>query len=246
MNPRRFGIGVALIVAAGLAIWLSKTPSDDPGLDSKLAVSEVSTPAELSISIDADMLESVLKLRRSVDAGDEPPEKSIGEVDQEYLNKHFVLPQDLESDRGIAGCVVVEVAVGDDLCWDEYGYHPYLQYDYATLTSLAPTDPVASAALAMMLRHEKPEASLYYAMQASNQTNKSGPLVRYVTDSGVRTGDVEKLLDLYAIALYAQEAGWDRPISEQFVNWLINAGLSEAEINERMNNRRIDASLEKL
>lgn len=204
-------------------------------------VTEVAQTREMTVEIDPSFLEPSEPKKPAED-------HEYYEVDgkwypvnnQAFQDRTFVLPRVFATDDG--KCVPIEMPVGNSRCWEEYGFNPYFQYDLDVLTSTAASDAQASAVLALMYRYEDPERSLFYALQATRLSDKPGPLYRYIQAVETNT-EIDHLLDLYAVALYAENAGFELPISDQYRYWLRGEGLTDAEIDERMIDRRVVASL---
>lgn len=127
-----------------------------------------------------------------------------------------------------------DVEHGRAICWNRWGYEPYLSYDLPALQSMADSDPVAAAALA--LRLEDPEASLYYAIRATRLADKPGPLVRYLTmhanASGQHAG--ASLLRRYALALMVDDMGYPYRYSVGLAQELERAEIPQEEIDRAL------------
>ncbi len=96
-------------------------------------------------------------------------------------------------------CQYIENADGGSLCWDDYGFHPYLTMPVEDLRIIGDTDPAAAEALSILLPRDARDERMFYALQASYLSGKSGPLHRFATLMPASTNDLEARLDRYAL-----------------------------------------------
>lgn len=132
-------------------------------------------------------------------------------------------------------CDRQDVEYGRSVCWNRWSYEPYFTYELATLQSMAESDPVAAATLA--IRMEDEEARLYYAVRATRLSGKPGPLVRYLTmhaDASAPQGAGDALLRRYALALIVDEMGYPYRYSVGLANDLERAEIPREEIESSL------------
>ena len=237
-------VAIAMIWATGNGPMKEQTtaPGSDPGIgnaDVPDTVLGSEGPAEAGI----DTEDREEPARWSVPSGvlvSEYPGRfeDVPPVTDEWIEANFVLPYVQESDY--SGCKRLELPGGKVICWEQYAFHPYLQYGIDSLTAIAETDAEAAAALSVMLVNVDNEASFKYAFHASELSGKMGPLRNFITQVEYDETSVDALLDLYAVARYVEFRGWDRPLAYNYEHFLVLEGLTKDDIVAAANDRSID------
>lgn len=133
---------------------------------------------------------------------------------------------------------------GSHLCWNDYGYHPYLAYDIEQLKSMATTDAMAAEAVAMRLPAEATRERLEYAMLASRLSGKSGPIMRHVYLYDPHQQDphyFEKSLDRFALALFGERMGYPYRFSVELEAKIRkDFSLTRNDLREALKQRRAE------
>lgn len=162
------------------------------------------------------------------------------DVEQIIKERFDVIPR-IELPDGEV-CDPIEID-GDQVCWNQYGHHPYLAYDLDDLRRMAESDAVAAEALSLRLPQEKMHERLHYALLASKLSGKSGPIMRFAysfTPDKDSPDYAEQLLDRYAIALTAEGMGYPYRFSREIENHIRrDLQLSRDELHEAMIGRRV-------
>lgn len=246
----RTGIAIAsLAVVAIAALWLI---GNGPPTVSTIVPSESGTkvrptepeateggePAEVEREPESDAEPSYWKVPEGVLVSDHPDMfKHLPPITEEWIEANFVLPYVHEETR----CERLDLETGAVVCWEEYEFHPYLQYGVDSLEQLAPTDAVAAAALSVMLLNIDNEKSFEYAFLASELSGEMGPLWRFLSAVRYDSSSVDDLLEMYALARYMEFRGWDRPTAYNYELALKRQGLTKSEIVAAANERPVDS-----
>ena len=106
-----------------------------------------------------------------------------------------------------ASCDVFERTDGENVCWDHYGYHPYLAMSVDELRVIGDSDAAAADALSMLIPRDSPDERMFYAIQASHLSGLAGPLHRYARAMSPSTNDHEGRLEQYALMQLADSQG---------------------------------------
>ncbi len=139
-------------------------------------------------------------------------------------------------------CVPLELDESE-LCWNEYGYHPYLTYDLDTLRQLASTEAAAAEALSFRLPRDNVSERLHFSLQASRLSGKSGPIMRFaytfVPDES-SPHYLDQMLDRYAIALAGEALGYPYRLSRELELQIQREfDLSREDFREALRGRRV-------
>ncbi len=106
----------------------------------------------------------------------------------------------------------------ETICWNEYGYHPYLTYAIDDLRQMAGTDAAAAEALVFRLPEENLRERMHYALEASRLSGKSGPIMRFAysfTPDASSENYFDQMLDRYAIAVAGESLGYPYRLSRE-------------------------------
>ncbi|MEL7185470.1 MAG: hypothetical protein AAFN50_03405 [Pseudomonadota bacterium] len=133
-------------------------------------------------------------LPESVEANPDQQADERAVRDAIYLLKAYRSPDDSTP------CAPLTLHHGKSICWDTYGFHPYLQYSPENLKPLAKDDAMAAAALAIILFEEQPEEAFRYADHASMLSGKPGPLLSWLSLNNSQMDDRQHALRMVAIA----------------------------------------------
>ncbi len=140
------------------------------------------------------------------------------------------------------GCEPLELN-DEILCWNEYGYHPYLTYDIGELRQMASTDAAAAEALAILLPHKDQRERMHFALEASRLSGKSGPIMRFaysLTPDASSPHYFDDMLDRYAIALAGESLGYPYRLSRELeITIRREFDLSREEFSEAVRGRRV-------
>ena len=139
-------------------------------------------------------------------------------------------------------CVPLELD-GEILCWNEYGYHPYLTYEMEDLRQMASTDAEAAEALAIRLPKENRSERMHYALEASRLSGKSGPIMRFaysLNPDAESPRYFDEMLDRYAIAVAGESLGYPYRLSRELELTIRREfELSGEEFREALRGRRV-------
>ncbi len=131
---------------------------------------------------------------------------------------------------------------GSQLCWNDYGYHPYLAYELEQLKSMADMDAAAAEAVAMRLPANNEDERLHFVMLASRLSGKAGPIMRHVYRNEPRAQDpqyFEKSLDRFSLALFGERMGYPYRFSVELEAKLRNDfNLTRDQLREALDRRR--------
>ena len=145
------------------------------------------------------------------------------------------------------GCARLELG-GEAVCWNEYGYHPYLTYAIEELRQMASTDAAAAEALVFLLPRENRRERMQYALEASRLSGKSGPIMRFAysfTPDANSPRYFDEMLDRYAIAAAGESFGYPYRLSRELELMIRNEfNLSVDEFREALSGRRVDMQQE--
>ena len=140
------------------------------------------------------------------------------------------------------GCVPLELD-GEIMCWNEYGYHPYLTYDIDELRQMASTDAAAAEALVFRLPYSDQSERMHYALEASRLSGKSGPIMRFaysLTPNAESPRYFDEMLDRYAIAVAGESLGYPYRLSRELEIMIRREfDLSTEEFREALRGRRV-------
>ncbi len=140
-------------------------------------------------------------------------------------------------------CIPLELD-GEVLCWNEYGYHPYLAYEIDELRQMAATDAAAAEALVFRLPYNNQRERMQYALEASRLSGKSGPIMRFaysITPNANSPRYFDEMLDRYAIAVAGESLGYPYRLSRELeLNIRSEFDLSGDEFREALRGRRVD------
>ncbi len=146
------------------------------------------------------------------------------------------------SDESGQACVPLDFD-GRIICWNEYGYHPYLTYDVDELRQMAATDAAAAEALVFRLPHDNRQERMHYALEASRLSGKSGPIMRFAysfTPDASSPQYLDEMLDRYAIALAGESLGYPYRLSRELEIMIRREfNLSSDEFREALSGRRV-------
>lgn len=261
MRKRIFQAGAALILTlGGLTVVMFAGRQAPPDRAPTVAAT---SPAEIKLSeraleLHAEIAEEVAT--RAADEARSEPETDVshrpdwlqsvvdrGYVDERYadlmlrddyeevLQERFHVLKQQPGVREEEGCELAPAPEGEALCWNEWGYHPYLTLELAALRSMASSDALASEALS--IRSSDGEASLYYAVQASRLSGKPGPIVRYLSRHS-RSPDLDtdntEQLRRYMLALVVDEMGYPYRHSAEIAWRLELEGVTQETINDAL------------
>ncbi|MEM7504520.1 MAG: hypothetical protein AAF417_20960 [Pseudomonadota bacterium] len=154
----------------------------------------------------------------------------LGAVQEQFhvLKQAPLAPEEEACDRH-------DIEHARSVCWNRWGYEPYFTYEIATLQSMAESDAVAAATLAIRLEDE--DARLYYAIRSTRLSGKPGPLVRYLT-MHASTPDPQTandaLLRRYALALIVDDMGYPYRYSVGLAQDLERADVSSDDVNRSL------------
>ncbi len=139
-------------------------------------------------------------------------------------------------------CVPLELDESD-ICWNEYGYHPYLTYDLETLRQLASSEAAAAEALSIRLPRGNVSERLHFSLQASRLSGKSGPIMRFAyTFVPDRNSPHyrDQMLDRYALALAGEALGYPYRLSRELELQIQREfDLSREEFRDALRGRRV-------
>ena len=238
----------ATAALVALAAWAVLMIQNEPvthrnGADSPAATNERPEHQERRFSSAVDLEESDVsaetsrQFERAAGSGFEEPTSisssperfaEVSEATREWIEANYVLPRSL--DRTLP-CHPLSVATGRVICWEQFDYHPMLQYTVEELELIADTSAEASAVLSLLLLDTDKDASLVHAFHATELTGKMGPLHTYIVSVDYDQESVDDLLELYALARHIEFSGWDRPLAYSFAHFLRVKGLSTDEIH---------------
>lgn len=146
------------------------------------------------------------------------------------------------SAEGREACVQLMID-GRILCWNEYGYHPYLTYEVDQLREMASTDAAAAEALVILLPISNRQERMQYALEASRLSGKSGPIMRFAYSfSPDRTSPryFDEMLDRYAIAVAGESLGYPYRLSRELeIAIRREFDLSDEEFRDALRGRRV-------
>ncbi len=125
---------------------------------------------------------------------------------QELLAQAYVIPTTRREGDGTS-CHPIMTADDLRLCWNHYGFHPYLGQTVEDLRLLGDSDPAAANALALLLSREEQELRMYYALQAAHLSQKPGPLYQYALRLSATGVDHQRRLEQYALLRLGDELG---------------------------------------
>lgn len=149
------------------------------------------------------------------------------EFDRVANEAFYSIPRNLR----VAGQTCDTLRVGEyEICWNEYGHHPYLAYAVADLKVMADTDAAAAEALSIMLP-VGPER-LHYTLQSARLSGKAGPVMgfAYIYKPSKRDPEYrDQLLDQYTIARMGESLGYHYRFSRELEPHI----LSELNITRR-------------
>ena len=114
-------------------------------------------------------------------------------------------------------CIPLELDA-EIICWNEYGYHPYLTYDVEALRQMATTDAAAAEALVFRLPRDNIRERMHFALEASRLSDKSGPIMRFAysfTPDSNSPRYFDEMLDRYALALAGESLGYPYRLSRE-------------------------------
>lgn len=260
MEKRIFLAGTALLAAGGLALLIAARDDAPPAAEAPIAIGPQGASVALSERALAlhDRLARQVGAQTDPTTGI-PGETSRsaaypawlqtavdrGLIDERYVDlwleddyldvvqqRFYVLQRDRQA-RENDGCDLHEVEGGQPVCWNEWGYDPYLGYGLDTLEAMAETDAPAAAALALRLGDR--ETSLYYALRAATLSGRPGPLVRFLSSRNEPADDPDRhrrqLLESYVLALLIDDMGYPYRHSTTWAYSLRREGLSSQEID---------------
>ncbi len=241
---------VSLTVVAIVALWVVGTSPPTvttmaPGKSgAKARPSEPDSsgggePAEVEGDSGSDAEPSFWPVPEGVLVSDHPEMfKHIPPVTEEWIEANFVLPYVHEQ---APSCTNLELPTGAVICWEEYEFHPYLQYEVASLEQIADTDAAAASALSVMFVNIDNDKAFEHAFHASELSGEMGPLYRFIAVVRYDSSSVDDLLEMYALARYMEFRGWDRPQAYNYELALKRLGLTKSEIVAAANERPIDS-----
>lgn len=146
-------------------------------------------------------------------------------------DQFYVIPNTREAGESL--CHPLETPDGKRICWDHYGFHPYLAIPIEDLRAMAGDDPAAADALSVLLPTEERDERMYYAMQAAYLSGKPGPLYRFSLSMAPAGADHQRRLEQYALIRLADALGTPvyraRAMEENLERDL---GVTNAELRE--------------
>ncbi len=234
-------------IALGYAIWqperedAQQQAANPPQLDSQIS-SEI--PISSSGIAAASQAITVERVDRLIERGFIPAQYRDLWLDPDYhriAEERFnVIPKvGSESDEA---CVPLELDT-DTICWNEYGYHPYLTYEVDELRQMAATDAAAAEALVFRLPRQNMRERMHYALEASRLSDKSGPIMRFAytfTPDADSPRYFDQMLDRYAIAVAGESLGYPYRLSRELeIQIRREFDLSVEEFRDSLRGRRV-------
>ena len=243
-------VPIAAIVAVGFALgYALLTPERTDEFEPPMApapVSDTSPPTQMPDAETAPAAASMSEERVDdlIERGYIPAEYRDLWLEPDYQRiaeeRFNVIPKVAASSD--EGCVPLELD-GEIMCWNEYGYHPYLTYELEDLRQMASTDAAAAEALVFRLPHSDQSERMRYALEASRLSGKSGPIMRFAYSLSPRPESpryFDEMLDRYAIALAGESMGYPYRLSRELEIMIRQEfGLSDAEFREALRGRRV-------
>ena len=187
---------------------------------------------------------TVERVDHLIDRGFIPPQYRDLWLDPDYRRiaeeRFNVIPKVAQD--GDEACVPLDFDT-ETICWNEYGYHPYLTYDVDELRQMAGTDAAAAEALVFRLPRENRRERMHYALEASRLSDKSGPIMRFAysfTPDASSPRYFDQMLDRYAIAVAGESLGYPYRLSRELeIQIRREFDLSVEEFRDALRGRRV-------